>query len=122
MLYEFISLNRDNIVRRTRDRVRGRPWPKVSGRELEHGAPLFLTQLAETLPLEGTSSPFASDAIGSMAARHGGKLLVAGWQCPRERGPNVVDRSATVLGIVHALLITTAAFLHAGRCHTSRRP
>jgi len=61
MLYEFISLNRDNIVGRTRDRVRGRPWPAVSGRELEHGVPLFLTQLAETLRLEGTSSPFASD-------------------------------------------------------------
>jgi hypothetical protein len=69
MLYEFISLNRDNIVRRTRDRVRGRPWPAVSGRELEHGVPLFLTQLAETLRREGTSSPFASDAIGSTAAR-----------------------------------------------------
>jgi len=40
--------------------------------------PLFLTQLAETLRLEGTSSPFASDAIGSTAARHGGELLVAG--------------------------------------------
>lgn len=49
MLYEFISLNRDDIVRRTRDRVRSRPWPAVSGRELEHGVPLFLTQLAETL-------------------------------------------------------------------------
>jgi hypothetical protein len=71
MLYEFISLNRDNIVRRARDRVRGRPWPAVSGRELEHGVPLFLTQLAETLRLEGTSSPFASDAIGSTGARHG---------------------------------------------------
>ncbi len=52
MLYEFISLNRDTIVRRARDRGRSRPWPAVSGRELEHGVPLFLTQLAETLRLE----------------------------------------------------------------------
>src|ERR1051325_11627554 len=79
VLYEFISLNRDNIVRRARDRVRSRPWPAVSGRELEHGAPLFLTQLEETLRLAGTSSPCASDAIGSAAARHGAELLVAGF-------------------------------------------
>src|SRR5690349_5165404 len=78
MLFEFISLNRDNIVQRARDRVRSRPWPAVSGRELEHGVPLFLTQLAETLRLEGTSSPFASDAIGSAAALHGAELLLAG--------------------------------------------
>jgi hypothetical protein len=44
--------------------VRSRPWPSVSSREIEYGVPLFLMQLAETLPLEGTVAPFASDAIG----------------------------------------------------------
>ena len=83
MLFEFISLNRDNIVQRARDRVRSRPWPAVSGRELEHGVPLFLTQLAETLRLEGTSSPFASDAIGSAAALHAAELLLAGVNVAR---------------------------------------
>ena len=32
MLYEFITLHRDDIVARTRDRVRSRPWPSVSSR------------------------------------------------------------------------------------------
>jgi len=55
MLHEFIALHRDGIVVRTRDRVRGRPWPSVSSRELEYGVPLFLTQLSETPRLERTA-------------------------------------------------------------------
>ena len=77
MLCEFITQHRDDIVARTRDRVRGRPWPSVSSGEIEHGVPLFLTQLAETLRLEATATPFSSDAIGSTAARHAAELLGA---------------------------------------------
>lgn len=75
MLSEFIDTYHDHIVARTRDRVRGRPWPSISSLELEHGVPLFLRQLCETLKLEGTAAPFSSDAIGSTAARHGAELL-----------------------------------------------
>jgi hypothetical protein len=45
MLYEFIDMNRDVIISRTRDRVRSRPWPSVAPGEVEHGVPLFLAQL-----------------------------------------------------------------------------
>jgi signal transduction histidine kinase len=79
MLYEFITLHRDDIVTRTNDRVRSRPWPSVSSRELEYGVPLFLTQLCETLRLEATPTPFSSDAIGSTATRHGAEMLAAGF-------------------------------------------
>jgi signal transduction histidine kinase len=79
MLSEFIALNRDEVISRTRDRVRKRPWPSVSSHEIEHGVPLFLTQLSETLRLERTAAPFSSDAIGSTAARHGAELLGAGF-------------------------------------------
>ena len=79
MLHEFIDLNRDAIVSRSRDRVRGRLWPSVAPGEVEHGVPLFLTQLSETLRLETTSAPFPSDAIGAAAARHGGDLLRLGF-------------------------------------------
>jgi hypothetical protein len=41
--------------------------------------PLFLTQLAETLRLERTATPFAADSIGSTAARHGAELLATGF-------------------------------------------
>jgi signal transduction histidine kinase len=79
MLYEFIARNRDEIISLTRERVQGRAWPSVSSRELEHGVPLFLTQLSETLRLKATAAPFSSDAIGSAAARHGAELLTAGF-------------------------------------------
>jgi signal transduction histidine kinase len=79
MLYEFIASHRDAIVSRTRDRLRGRPWPSISSREIEHGVPLFLTQLSEILRLETTATPAPSDAIGSTAARHGAELLAAGY-------------------------------------------
>jgi hypothetical protein len=79
MLYEFIAANREDIIARTRERVRGRAWPSVSSHEIDYGVPLFLTQLAETLRLEGTATPFASDAIGSTAARHGAELLATGF-------------------------------------------
>ena len=80
MLYEFIELHRDAIVARTKDRVPGRSWPSVSAQEIEHGVPLFLSQLCETLRLESTPAPFASNAIGSTATRHGAELVAAGFQ------------------------------------------
>src|SRR5688500_20222560 len=79
MLYEFVDLNRDVIISRSRDRVRGRLWPSVAPGEVEHGVPLFLTQLSETLRLETTSAPFPADAIAAAAARHGGDLLRIGF-------------------------------------------
>ena len=79
MLHEFVAMHREDIVARTRDRVRSRPWPSVSSQEIEHGVPLFLTQLSETLRLETTAAPFPGDAIGSTATRHGAELLAAGF-------------------------------------------
>lgn len=79
MFYEFITLNRDLIIGKTREKVSTRPWPPASTVELENGVPLFLTQLAETLRLESTAAPFSSEAIGISATRHGGELLALGF-------------------------------------------
>ena len=79
MLRDFIDLNRDMIISRATDRVRSRAWPWVAAGEVEHGVPLFLTQLSETLRLESTAAPFPGDAIGAAAARHGGDLLRLGF-------------------------------------------
>jgi hypothetical protein len=77
MLFEFIDLNRNDIVNRMRTKVRGRSWPSVSDQEIEHGVPLFPTQLADTLRLETTAQPFPSGAVGATATRHGAELLAA---------------------------------------------
>jgi signal transduction histidine kinase len=79
MLYEFIAVHRDDIIARTRDRVRRRQWPSISSHELEYGVPLFLEQLCETLRVEATAAPGSDEAIGSIAARHGAELLAGGF-------------------------------------------
>ena len=79
MFYEFITLNRDAIIAKTRLKVSTRAWPPASTVELENGVPLFLTQLAETLRLEDTSAPFSSTAIGTSATQHGSDLLALGF-------------------------------------------
>lgn len=117
MLYEFITLHRDDIVARTRDRVRGRPWPSISSREIEHGVPLFLTQLSETLRLEATATPFSSDAIGSTAARHGAELLAAGYsvsQVVHDYGD--ICQAITEIALEQHAPITVEEFHTLNRC------
>ena len=117
MFYEFIALHRDDIVARTRARVRGRPWPSVSDREIEHGVPLFLTQLSETLRLETTAAPFPSDAIGSSATRHGAELSAAGCnvaQVVHDYGD--ICQTITEIAVEQHAPITVEEFHTLNRC------
>jgi signal transduction histidine kinase len=117
MLYEFITLHRDDIVTRTRDKVRGRPWPSVSGREIEHGVPLFLAQLAETLRLEATADPFPSGAIGSSATKHGAELMAAGFnvaQVVHDYGD--ICQAITEIAVAQHAPITVEEFHTLNRC------
>jgi signal transduction histidine kinase len=79
VLYEFVTSNRAEILARARLKITSRKWPAVSPEELEHGLPLFLTQLAETLRLKPTPEPFSPAAIGASAGKHGGELLARGF-------------------------------------------
>ena len=72
MLHEFLVVYREQIIDRTRVRLRQRAWPSATASELETGVPLFLDQLSNTLRLETTTEPYATDAIGDAAAAHGG--------------------------------------------------
>ena len=117
MLHEFIALHREDIVARTRARVRGRPWPSVSDREIEHGVPLFLTQLSETLRLEATAAPFPSDAIGSSATWHGAELLAAGFnvaQVVHDYGD--ICQTITEIAVEQHAPITVKEFHTLNRC------
>src|SRR5688572_29175691 len=78
MLHEFITNYRDPIIARTREKLTDRPWPLASTSELEHGVPLFLTQLSETLRLEMTPTPFSQKTLGASAAQHGRELRALG--------------------------------------------
>ena len=49
MLYEFITLNREEIITRCRAKVATRSMPPPTEAELDHGVPLFLDQLIDML-------------------------------------------------------------------------
>jgi signal transduction histidine kinase len=116
MLYEFIDLNRDVIISRTRERVRSRRWPSVAPGEVEHGVPLFLTQLSDTLRLERTAAPFPSDAIGASAARHGANLLRSGFTVSQ-----VVHDYGDICQTITALAVEGRAPISVEEFHTLNR-
>jgi signal transduction histidine kinase len=117
MLHEFIVTHREVIVARTRLRLQRRAWPSVSPDELEHGVPLFLTQLSETLRLESTSAPFPSSDIDATAARHGAEMLSRGYsvaQVVQDYGD--ICQVVTELAVETGIAITGEEFQTLNRC------
>ncbi|HET9577702.1 MAG TPA: HAMP domain-containing sensor histidine kinase [Usitatibacter sp.] len=84
MLHQFLEVNHAELVKRCREKVARRTAPEPTLDEIEHGIPLFLSQLIETLrgerhaPGSGTSDVQAELASG--ATRHGGDLLRRGFR------------------------------------------
>jgi len=83
MLHEFLSSNREELIRRCRAKVRKRAAPPVSELELEHGVPLFLEQLVEALRREQEKPPRRGTATSAensrTAALHGKELRGLGY-------------------------------------------
>jgi signal transduction histidine kinase len=91
MLHEFLDTNRTELIERCRAKVALRPAPRPTAKEMEHGIPMFLGQLIETLriaqsvespedPAEpGSREGNAQIAIASSASKHGGELLRSGF-------------------------------------------
>jgi signal transduction histidine kinase len=82
MLHEFVTANREEIIARCRAKIAMRPVPRPTDLELQHGVPLFLDQLADTL--RRALAP--NSAIGDSGAKHGNELL---------------DRGFTIAQVVH---------------------
>lgn len=117
MLCEFIDLNRDAIITRSREKMTARQWPQVSTTELEHGVPLFLTQLSDTLRLKVTPTPSAKSALGASAALHGRDLLALGFtmsQVVHDYGD--LCQAVTELAVETDAPITTAEFQTLNGC------
>lgn len=117
MLHEFITTYRDPIIARTREKLTDRPWALVSESELEHGVPLFLTQLSETLRQETTGQVFSDKAIGDSAARHGRELRALGFtisQVVHDYGD--ICQAITEVAVAQQMPITTEEFHTLNRC------
>jgi signal transduction histidine kinase len=113
MLYEFVAINRDEIIRRCRAKVARRTVPAPTEAEIDHGVPLFLEQLVEALRLGRSSNP----DIGRSALLHGHDLLLQGFtvsQVVHDYGD--VCQAVTELAVEVNAPISPADFRVLNRC------
>jgi hypothetical protein len=126
MLHEFLTSNRTELIARCRNKVARRLSPTEIPLAIDHGVPLFLQQLVETLRLEQREppgataetepSPAAAD-IGRAATVHGAELLRLGYsidQVVHDYGD--VCQSVTELAGEHDERISTGEFRTLNRC------
>lgn len=112
MLYEFITLNREEIITRCRDKVAKRSIPPPSEAEIDHGVPLFLDQLVDMLQSGG-----GTGEIDRTAGLHGHDLLLKGFtvsQVVHDYGD--VCQSITELALETNAPISTEDFRTLNRC------
>ena len=126
MLHQFLTSNRTELITRCRNKVARRLSPSEIPLALDHGVPLFLQQLVETLRLEQTEppsaayeskpSPAATD-IGRAATVHGADLLRLGYsvdQVVHDYGD--VCQAVTELAGERNARISTDEFRTLNRC------
>ena len=117
MLHEFITTYRDAIIERSKQKLTDRPWPLVSTSELEHGVPLFLTQLSDTLRWETTATPVSPKTMGASAVKHGSDLRALGFnvsQVVHDYGD--ICQAITEVAVEQEIPITTEEFRTLNRC------
>jgi signal transduction histidine kinase len=116
MLHEFVTVHRDAIIKRAREKLTARPSPP-SADALDNGVPIFLVQLSETLRAEAAAEPFSATAIGSAATNHGRDLLALGFtvsQVVHDYGD--ICQAVTELAIERRAPISTEEFHTLNRC------
>lgn len=125
MLHEFLTSNRQLLINVCREKVAKRFEPIEMGATIDHGVPLFLQQLVETLrdeqhtefrSVDSDPAP-APTEIGRAAALHGAELLRQGFsvdQVVHDYGD--VCQSVTALAVEQDVLISTDEFRTLNRC------
>jgi hypothetical protein len=125
MLHEFLTSNRQLLISRCREKVAGRFEPTETEATIDHGVPLFLQQLVETLRDEQDAGIRSVDReqtpapteIGRAAALHGAELLRQGFtvdQVVHDYGD--VCQCVTALAIEQEIPISTDDFRTLNRC------
>jgi hypothetical protein len=126
VLHDFIVANREEIIERARRRVRARTASRSTEAKLEHGVPLFLSQLADALRrlpsanalhLVGADDQSPYEQIGNSAALHGHELLKNGFTIPQVvHGYGDVCQIVTELATEKNAAITSRDFHVFNRC------
>jgi hypothetical protein len=125
MLHEFLTSNRQLLISRCREKVAKRFEPTEIPATIDHGVPLFLQQLVQTLrdeqntdvrSVDSEATPAATE-IGRAAALHGTELLRQGFsidQVVHDYGD--VCQSVTALAVEQEVPISTDEFRTLNRC------
>jgi len=114
MLHEFLTANREELVKRCRAKVATRSVPPPTAAEIDHGVPLFLDQLVAALRGGGTKQ---NTEITDSAVLHGRDLLLQGFtvsQVVHDYGD--VCQSITDLAMELNAPISTDDFRTLNRC------
>ena len=125
MLHEFLTSNRQLLINRCREKAAKRFEPTEPPGTVDHGVPLFLQQLVETLRDEQQTDARSADSepapapteIGRAAALHGAELLRQGFsvdQVVHDYGD--VCQSVTALAVEQEVAISTDEFRTLNRC------
>ncbi len=126
MLYEFLNSNRDELIRRCRNKVvkRGNA-PEISAK-LENGVPIFLRQLSDILNAEtmttaravaGEGAGAGPTVVGGAARLNGTEMLRAGYSVDQVvHGYGDVCQSITEMAIEQDMGISADEFRTLNRC------
>lgn len=125
MLHDFLTSNRELLIERCKEKVARRFEPVAAPGTTDHGVPLFLQQLVETLQEEQSTHVRSSDSeptpthtpIGRAAALHGAELLRRGFsvdQVVHDYGD--VCQCVTALAVDQHVSISTDEFRTLNRC------
>jgi hypothetical protein len=126
MLYEFLTSNRKELIKRCTEKAARRFAPSEIPSAAGRGIPIFLQQLVDTLRLEqlaltpDVSEPEPASArteIGRTAALHGAKLLRLGFSVDRVvHNYGDVCQAVTELAGEQNSLISNDEFRTLNRC------
>ncbi len=126
MLHEFLTENRQELIKRCKDKAGTRFEPSLSPATIDHGVPLFLQQLAGILRHEqmsderpsadGKAVPSPTE-IGRSAALQGTELLRLGYTLDQVvHGYGDVCQAITSLAVEQTTPISTDEFRTLNRC------
>jgi len=99
MLHDFLSSNREELIRRCRSKVSTRHSPPVTPAELEHGVPLVLEQLVWALRCEQESPGLDHDRIFGPLSKT--PAAVESSRTAALHGRQLLDEGYTVEQVVH---------------------
>jgi hypothetical protein len=99
MLHDFLSTNRDELIKRCKGKASRRASPPVVSLHPENGVPLFLEQLVEALRYEDENPPRKHDGIFES---HIGPGSAENARTAALHGKALLDQGYSVDQVVHA--------------------